>query len=116
MITNFLQHLHLIAPIVGICIVVIIAAIGWAIIQIRNFINRDFVEKLDCERCMNEASNKHRDEMNEKYQSLENKIDQMGRDFASEMKEVRTSTEQWIQTAVRIETKVDLLLKGYNVK
>lgn len=113
MLINFLQHFHLIIPIVGICIIVIIAAISWAIVQIRNLINRDFVDKLDCERCMNKAKDEYRDEMDEKYKSLEDKIDQMSKNFAAEMKEVRTSTEQWIQTAVRIETKVDLLLQGY---
>ena len=113
MLINFLQHLHLIIPIVGICIIVIIAAISWAIVQVRNLINRDFVDKLDCERCMSKAKDEYRDEMDEKYKSLEDKIDQMSKNFAAEMKEVRTSTEQWIQTAVRIETKVDLLLQGY---
>lgn len=110
---NILQHLHFIIPIVGICIVIVVAAIGWAIVQIRNFINRDFVEKIDCERCMSKAKEEYRDDMDENYKSLENKIDQMSKEFAAEMKEVRTSTEQWIQTAVRIETKVDLLLQGY---
>lgn len=116
MLINFLQHFHLIIPIVGICIIVIIAAISWAIVQIRNLINRDFVDKLDCERCMNKAKEEYRDDMDENYKSLENKIDQMSKEFTTELKDVRTSTEQWIQTAVRIETKVDLLLKGYNEK
>lgn len=113
MLINTLQHLHIIIPIVGVCVIIVVAAIIWAAIQIKNFINRDFVEKIDCERCMSKAKDEYRDEMDEKYKSLEGKIDQMSKDFAAEMKEVRTSTEQWIQTAVRIETKVDLLLQGY---
>lgn len=112
--TDIMQLLHYIVPVVALIVVIIIAAFIWAVKQIRDFISNEFVEKIDCKHCMQQTKDSCRLDFDEQYKILENKIDQMSESFAVEVKELHRGIEQWSQASVRIETKVDMLLKGFH--
>ena len=103
--TDVMHFIHVIIPIVACIVIVVIAAFMWAVKQIRDFISSEFVEKIDCKHCMQQTKDSCRQDFDEQYKILENKID---------VKELHRGIEQWSQASVRIETKVDMLLKGFH--
>ena len=113
MITEIINHTQIIIPIVGIAVVVIIGAIVWAGIAIYKFIDREYVEKIECEKCRTALKEECRDDINDCYKTLEKKIDDMQEKFAKDVKEIDQKLDQWITTGVRIETKMDLLMKSF---
>ena len=112
--TDITQFVHIIVPVVALILVVLVAAFVWAVKQLRDFIGKEFVEKIECKQCMQNVKESCRQNFDEQYKVLENKIDQMNENFTIEVKELHRGIEQWSQASVRIETKVDMLLKGFH--
>lgn len=113
MITEIINHTQIIVPVVGIAVFVIIGAIVWAGIAIYKFIDREYVEKIECEKCRTTLRDECRGDVNNCYSTLEKKIDDMRENFAKDVREIDQKLDNWITTGVRIETKVDMLLKGF---
>lgn len=102
MITEIIHHTQVIVPVVGIAVVIIIGAIVWAGIAIYKFIDREYVEKIECEKC--------RTSLKDEYKKI---IDDTREDLSKDIKDLDKKLDQWISTGVRIETKVDMLLNGF---
>lgn len=102
MITEIIHHTQVIVPVVGIAVVIIIGAIVWAGIAIYKFIDREYVEKIECEKC--------RTILKDEYKKI---IDDTREDLSKDIKDLDKKLDQWISTGVRIETKVDMLLNGF---
>ena len=113
MITSIIQHTQIIIPVVGVAVIIIIGAIVWAGIAIYKFIDREYVEKIECERCRTNLKEECRGDINKCYATLEKKIDDMREDFAKDVREIDQKLDRWISSGVRIETKVDMLLNGF---
>lgn len=113
MITEIINHTQIIIPIVGIAVVVVVGAIVWAGIAIYKFIDREYVEKLECEKCRTNLRDECKGNIDNCYSTLEKKIDDMREDVAKDVRELDRKLDKWISTGVRIETKVDMLLNGF---
>lgn len=102
MITSIIEHTQIIIPVVGIAVIVVIGAIVWAGIAIYKFIDREYVEKIECEKC--------RSSLKDECQKT---VDSTREDLSRDIKDLDKKLDQWISTGVRIETKVDMLLNGF---
>ena len=113
MIAEIIHHTQIIVPVVGVAVIVIIGAVVWAGIAIYKFIDREYVEKIECEKCRTNLREECRGDVHNCYATLEKKIDDMREDFAKDVREIDQKLDKWISTGVRIETKVDMLLSGF---
>ncbi len=111
MITSFLNDSHTTIVIVGVWIIIVLGAFAWAVMQIYKFLNNQFVLKLDCERCINNVRKDFAKEMNERYNSVQNKIDDLKHSFDKKIDIMHDAAEKRSEAIVRIETKLDLLLR-----
>lgn len=113
MIAEIIKHTQIIIPVVGIAVVIVVGAIIWAAIAIYKFIDREYVEKIECEKCRISLRDECRGGIDDCYTTLERKIDNMREDVAKDIRELDQKLDKWISTGVRIETKVDMLLNGF---
>ena len=102
MIAEIINHTQIIVPVVGIAVVVIVGAIVWAGIAIYKFIDREYVEKIECEKCRTSLKDE-----------CKKTVDDTREDLSKDIKDLDKKLDQWISTGVRIETKVDMLLNGF---
>jgi hypothetical protein len=102
MIAEIINHTQIIVPVVGIAVFVIIGAIVWAGIAIYKFIDREYVEKIECEKCRSNLKDE-----------CKKTVDDTREDLSKDIKDLDKKLDQWISTGVRIETKVDMLLNGF---
>ncbi len=111
MIINFLSNAHIIFTICGVVVIILLGALAWAMQQIYRFLDDQFVRKLQCERCLSVVKNDFHDRMEEQYQTVSLKIENIREEFSREMRLIRDIGDKRNETIIRIETKLDLLLQ-----
>lgn len=102
MITEVINHTQIIVPVVGVAVIIVVGAIAWAGIAIYRFIDREYVEKIECEKCRSILKDE-----------CKKTVDDTREDLSKDIKDLDKKLDQWISTGVRIETKVDMLLNGF---
>ena len=101
---------HVLIPLVGVCLVIILGALAWAARQIYQFIDQQFVRKLECQKCVNIIKDDFHRNIDFKYDQVCGKVEEVRRDFMHYIESIQEIAEKRNETMVRIETKVDLLI------
>ena len=126
MINEILQYTEFLIPVVGFCIILILGGAIWALNKIKNELKKDFVttdscksctkelkEELSkefviiesCQKCTQEIKDSFHRDIDKKYDKLAEQIKQNRDERMQEIKKIADSN-------IRLETKMDLLLKG----
>lgn len=126
MIHNILQYAQYIFILVGIGIVLVLGGFIWAWAQIKNELKKDFLtvdsyhEKTkefknnlpkefvtinSCQQCTRDIRESFHQDIDKKYDKLAEQIKQNRDERLQEIKDITSSN-------IRLETKVDMILKG----
>lgn len=104
-IQEITSYINFLVPIIGVCVLIAIGGAIWALKQIRNELKRDFVAKDYCNKCVQDIKDGFHRDIDKKYDRLEQQIILNREERLREIKAIA-------ETNVRVETKVDMILKG----
>lgn len=95
-------------PAVVIAVVIVSGAFAWAVKQIYDFLNTEFVRKIECTKCINATKQEIFADSQKKYQEVMDKIDQSNTKWFNEVKELRNDALNNTKLLTRIDTKLEV--------